>query len=45
VFLEISEEQGEAARDLVQAMLPRARVTVHRDLEQLDRVVEIHLQQ
>lgn len=42
-FLEISEEQGEAARELVKAMLPRAEVEVHRDLEGLDRVVEIRL--
>lgn len=40
-FLEISEEQGEAARELVMASLPRAEVEVHRDLEGLDRVVEI----
>jgi release factor glutamine methyltransferase len=43
VFLEISEEQGEAARDLANAILPRARVQIHRDLEGLDRVVEIRL--
>ncbi|MDL1896634.1 peptide chain release factor N(5)-glutamine methyltransferase [Anaerolineae bacterium CFX7] len=41
IFLEISEEQGDAAKDLVNALLPRAEVQVHRDLEQLDRVVEI----
>ena len=41
VFLEISEEQGDAARDLVNAVLPFAQVKVHRDLEGLDRVVEI----
>lgn len=44
VFLEISEEQGDAARDLVNALLPLAHVEVHRDLEGLDRVVEIQLQ-
>lgn len=41
VFLEISEEQGDAAQDLVRALLPRAQVKIHRDLEQLDRVVEV----
>lgn len=44
VFLEISEEQGDAARDLVNALLPTGEVQVHRDLEGLDRVVEIRLQ-
>lgn len=44
LFLEISEEQGEAAKDLAHALLPRAQVQVHRDLEGLDRVVEIRLQ-
>lgn len=43
VFLEISEEQGDAAQALVNALLPRAQVQIHRDLEQLDRVVEIRL--
>ncbi len=41
VLLEISEEQGESARELVQATLPRAHVEIHKDLEGLDRVVEI----
>ncbi len=41
IFLEISEEQGDAARELAQALLPRAEVEIHRDLEGLDRVVEI----
>lgn len=41
IFLEISEEQGDAARALVNVILPRARVEIHRDLEELDRVVEI----
>lgn len=43
VFLEISEEQGEAAQVLVNTLLPRAQVQIHRDLEELDRVVEIRL--
>lgn len=43
MFLEISEEQGEAARDLVNALLPRAQVQVHQDLEGLDRVVEVRM--
>lgn len=41
IFLEISEEQGDAARELAQVMLPRASALIHRDLEGLDRVVEI----
>lgn len=44
IFLEISEEQGEAALDLATALLPRAQVQIHRDLEGLDRVVEIRMQ-
>lgn len=44
IFLEISEEQGEQARALANAILPHAIVRVHRDLEGLDRVVEIRLQ-
>ncbi len=43
-LLEISEEQGSAAEDLVRRHLPGAAVTLHRDLEELDRVVEIQLQ-
>ncbi|MBI4675757.1 MAG: peptide chain release factor N(5)-glutamine methyltransferase [Chloroflexi bacterium] len=43
IFLEISEEQGDAVKDLVNAVLPHAQVQIHRDLEQLDRVVEIQL--
>jgi release factor glutamine methyltransferase len=43
VFLEISEEQGGAGLELVSANLPRARVALHRDLEGLDRVIEIRL--
>lgn len=44
IFLEISEEQGEPARELVNRLLPNAHAEIHRDLEQLDRVVEIRLQ-
>ncbi len=43
IFLEISEEQGDAARALGNGILPRARVEIHRDLEGLDRVVEIQM--
>ena len=43
-LLEISEEQGKAVAQLVRDELPRAVVTVHQDLEGLDRVVEIQLQ-
>lgn len=43
VFLEISEEQGDAAKALAQALLPTAYVEVHRDLEGLDRVVEVKM--
>jgi release factor glutamine methyltransferase len=42
-LLEISEEQGKAAVELMQLALPRATVIVHQDLEGLDRVVEIRL--
>jgi release factor glutamine methyltransferase len=44
IFLEISEEQGRAAQELARALLPRAHVELHRDLDQFDRVVEIRLQ-
>jgi release factor glutamine methyltransferase len=40
-LLEISEEQGEAAIEGVRRVLPRTRATLHQDLEELDRVVEI----
>ncbi len=43
VFLEISEEQGKMAVEVVQAELPRAKLAVHQDLEGLDRVIEIQL--
>lgn len=45
IFLEISEEQGDAARELVNVILPRAQVEIHRDLEGLDRVVEIRFEE
>ena len=41
VLLEISEEQGDAAVKLSRVLLPRAIIELHRDLEGLDRVVEI----
>jgi release factor glutamine methyltransferase len=41
VFLEISEEQGAEALKLAVAQFPNAVVKLHRDLEGLDRVVEI----
>jgi len=40
-LLELSEEQGEAAMGCVRRQLPRAAATLHRDLEGLDRVVEV----
>ncbi len=43
-FFEISEEQGQAAVELAQQALRHAAVTLHQDLEGLDRVVEIRLQ-
>jgi release factor glutamine methyltransferase len=43
VFLEISEEQGQAARQLAETKFPQAQVRIHRDLEELDRVLEIGL--
>ena len=43
-FLEISEEQGKAVRELVARELPGAIAILHPDLEGLDRVVEIQLQ-
>ena len=43
IFLEISEEQGKAARQLAESFFPKAIIQLHRDLEGLDRVVEIQL--
>ncbi len=42
-LLEISEEQGQSALECVYRALPRAIALLHRDLELLDRVVEIVL--
>ena len=42
-LLEISEEQGKTATELVQQALSRATVNVHKDLEGMDRVVEIRV--
>ncbi|MBI4787057.1 MAG: peptide chain release factor N(5)-glutamine methyltransferase [Chloroflexi bacterium] len=42
-FVEISEEQGKTALELVARQLPGAAAVVHRDLEDLDRVVEVKL--
>ena len=41
MLLEISEEQGDAAIQLAHAILPDATIELHRDLEEMDRVVEI----
>ena len=43
VFLEISEEQGAAALQAASTLFTKADVRLHRDLEGLDRVVEIQL--
>jgi release factor glutamine methyltransferase len=43
-FLEISEEQGQAAVELARAQFPQATVVLHQDLEGLDRVLEVRLQ-
>jgi release factor glutamine methyltransferase len=43
LFLEISEEQGGQAIQLASSRFPKASVRLHRDLEGLDRVVEIQL--
>ena len=40
-FFEISEEQGAAATELFNQQFPHALVMLHRDLEGLDRVIEI----
>jgi release factor glutamine methyltransferase len=44
-LFEISEEQGPAAKELVQTLLPQATAFVHQDLEGLDRVLEIQYQE
>jgi release factor glutamine methyltransferase len=43
ILFEISEEQGAMALQLAAECFPRAGVTLHRDLEGLDRAVEIQL--
>ncbi len=42
-LFEISEEQGDAAMRLVRRELPLALARLHRDLEGLDRVIEVNL--
>jgi release factor glutamine methyltransferase len=44
-FFEISEEQGLSAVALFKQQFPRAMLMVHRDLEGLDRVIEIGFQE
>ncbi len=41
VLLEISEEQGIEAQQLAERFFPSAAIMLHRDLEGLDRVIEI----
>lgn len=43
LFLEISEEQGAEAIGLATSLFPKADVKLHRDLEGLDRVLDIRL--
>ncbi|MBI5652173.1 MAG: peptide chain release factor N(5)-glutamine methyltransferase [Chloroflexi bacterium] len=42
-LFEISEEQGDTARQLAQQILPHCAAIIHRDLEGMDRVLEINL--
>jgi release factor glutamine methyltransferase len=42
-LFEISEEQGDTAMKLVRRELPLSLARVHRDLEGLDRVIEVNL--
>lgn len=42
-LLEISEEQGTDAMEASYRILPRAVVTLHKDLEGMDRVIEIQI--
>lgn len=42
-WLEISEEQGNEAIETARRILPNAGVSLHQDLEGMDRVVEIQL--
>jgi release factor glutamine methyltransferase len=41
LFIEIGEEQGDAARNLALASFPQARIEVKRDLSRLDRVLVV----
>jgi release factor glutamine methyltransferase len=41
LFVEIGEEQGEAARRLAAEVFPRARIEVRKDLSGLDRVLAV----
>jgi release factor glutamine methyltransferase len=43
VFIEISEEQGKEAVELAMTVLGKATVTLHQDLEGLDRALEVQL--
>ncbi len=43
VLMEISEEQGRDVEALAYQFFPRAAVSIHRDLEGLDRAVEVRL--
>ncbi len=44
VFLEISEEQGSEALEIATTLFPKADVKLHRDLEGLDRLLDIRLE-
>ncbi len=41
LFIEIGEEQGDAARTLAAEVFPQARIEVRRDLSRLDRVLVV----
>ncbi len=43
-LIEISEEQGELALQTARRQLPHAKITLHRDLEGLARVVELRFE-
>lgn len=43
ILLEISEEQGREAESLAKTLYPTARIRVHKDLELLDRALEVRL--
>lgn len=42
-LLEISEEQGQAALDLIHRILPEATAQLHKDMEGMDRMVEVRV--